>query len=1027
MKYSKTIFSSLIVVCLVIISTGKSSAQLFQKHNIEMMFKDRKEIYFRFTIHDKSEIHFLTSIISIDNVKGNVVYAYANKREFQNFIDAGYKHFKLLKGASQLSKVKMMEETFNRSHLRTYTAYPTYPIYEQIMQQYATDYPALCHLVTLGTLPSGRKIMLLKISENVNTREYEPQFLYTSTMHGDETAGYIDMLNLIQHLLENYGSDAYATSLINNIEIWICPLANPDGTFQGGNNTVNGAIRYNDNGVDLNRNYPDPQDGAHPDGNAYQPETQLFMGFADTMDFAMAANFHGGSEVVNYPWDTWNLVHADTNWWQQVSQQYADSTHFYGFNGYFTGPGAGNNSGVTDGYEWYEVNGGRQDYMNWYHHCREFTVELSNTKILSETDLDDYWNYNKPSLLAFMNQSRYGIKGLITDACTGNAIKAEIFVNGHDYDSSNVYTSLPVGNYHRPIHSGTYSIAISAPGYQSVTINNVVVSTNAITIEDAQLQPIAPVANFIANTSGGCDGVVSFSDLSGSSTSWNWDFGDGTNSAIQNPIHFYDSTGSYTVILRVENCAGQDSITITNAVNISVVAGPTVMNDTANCGATSLTLIASASGQLRWFDQQIGGNLVASGNSFSTPLLNQTTTFFVESSVIDSPLYVGPIDNSIGTGGAYTGGTYHYLVFDAMKDFELVSVWVSTNVAGSRTIQLQNSSGTTIQSITLNIPTGASRVTLHFTVPMGTGFRLGIAGGHTLYRNQTGGNYPYILSNVASIYGNSANNLALYYYFYNWEIATHCSSMRIPVTAFINNAPLLNATVTADNLTICPGNLVNFNVTSNDSIGTLSYQWLVNGVTVGNNSNAYSTVLMANGDLVSCVITTSDSCAVNNPATSNSISINVDMVPVPVVSHSGIFLVSTSSSGYQWYFNSLPLSDETNDSLYLEENGNYFVVVTDANGCTNVSATVTITNVGIEIPILDFSIIQSEKEIAIYNNSTISSGKIFLMNEIGQTLRTLNLKNEKTFLNISTLPSGIYFLNIKCANRGADFRFVVLN
>ncbi|MBK6966466.1 MAG: hypothetical protein IPH20_21865 [Bacteroidales bacterium] len=65
------------------------------------------------------------------------------------------------------------------------------------------------------------------------------------------------------------------------------------------------ARRYNINGVDLNRNYPDPEDGDHPDGYAWQPETVAFMNFAGQHDFVAAANFHGGVEVVNYPWDTW--------------------------------------------------------------------------------------------------------------------------------------------------------------------------------------------------------------------------------------------------------------------------------------------------------------------------------------------------------------------------------------------------------------------------------------------------------------------------------------------------------------------------------------------------------------------------------------------------------------------------------------------------------------------------------------------------------------------------------------------------
>ena len=90
------------------------------------------------------------------------------------------------------------------------------------------------------------------------------------------------------------------------MEIYITPLANPDGTYHGGNNTVSGAWRGNANGIDLNRNYWDPADGQHPDGEVWQTETIANMNFMAAHHFVISANFHGGAEVVNYPWDTWS-------------------------------------------------------------------------------------------------------------------------------------------------------------------------------------------------------------------------------------------------------------------------------------------------------------------------------------------------------------------------------------------------------------------------------------------------------------------------------------------------------------------------------------------------------------------------------------------------------------------------------------------------------------------------------------------------------------------------------------------------
>jgi hypothetical protein len=308
-------------------------------------------------------------------------------------------------------------------------------------------------------------------------------------MHGDETTGYVLMLHLIEYLLENYGVDDRITSMINSIDIWINPLANPDGTYAGGNNSVYGATRYNANFVNLNRNYPDPDDGPHPDGEAYQAETQAFMDFAESHNFSMSANFHGGSEVVNYPWDTWFKLTADNNWWIQVCRQYADTAHSNSPEGYLTDL----NNGITNGYAWYTISGGRQDYMNYEQHCREVTIELSEIKLPLPETLPDFWNYNYPSLLNYMEQSLFGLRGLVTDAQSGKSVFAEIFIEGHDKDESQVYSSATTGNYHRYLEAGLYSISYRAGGYETVVIDNVRISNDSTSIVNIQLDSLVSI------------------------------------------------------------------------------------------------------------------------------------------------------------------------------------------------------------------------------------------------------------------------------------------------------------------------------------------------------------------------------------------------------------------------------------------------------------------------------------------------------------------------------------------------------
>ena len=116
-----------------------------------------------------------------------------------------------------------------------WNTYPTYTQYDSIMQSFAVNYPSLCHLDTIGTSINGKLVLALKISDNPAVDETEPEVFYTSSMHGDETGGFILMLRLADFLLKNYNDNARVKELVDNLEIWINPLANPDGTYNSGN------------------------------------------------------------------------------------------------------------------------------------------------------------------------------------------------------------------------------------------------------------------------------------------------------------------------------------------------------------------------------------------------------------------------------------------------------------------------------------------------------------------------------------------------------------------------------------------------------------------------------------------------------------------------------------------------------------------------------------------------------------------------------------------------------------------------
>tara|TARA_B110000003_G_C16624386_1_gene524353 strand:- start:73 stop:1638 length:1566 start_codon:yes stop_codon:yes gene_type:complete len=460
--------------------------QLSLSQNLDSLFLQRSEIYFSFKFKNKNQLKIASEVISLDHkVNSETAYAYANKKEFAEFLKLEIQY---------LIKDDIPKQYVNGS-ISNWDYYPTYQEYVDMMMNFSTQFPEICKTYSLGTLSSGREILIVQISRNVSQKEDEPSFLYTSSMHGNELTGYILCLRLIDHLLNGYGNDTILTNLVNQIDIWINPLANPDGAYAGGNQDVWSATRYNNNLVDLNRNYPDPEDGLHPDGNPYQAETNIFIGLSDTIDFTISANIHSGAEVCNYPWDTWSSLAADDSWWQYVSSEYADSCQANSGSGYFDYL----NNGITNGNDWYEVNGGRQDYMNYYKNCREFTLEISDEKIPDPNELPELWDANHSSLLNYMQQSLYGLRGIITDSITGKPIRAKVEILGHDLDNSHVYSSLPIGNYHRYLIQSNYDISFSKTGYHTKTINTTILN-NTSSVLNVQLAQINPTSTKVVNS-----------------------------------------------------------------------------------------------------------------------------------------------------------------------------------------------------------------------------------------------------------------------------------------------------------------------------------------------------------------------------------------------------------------------------------------------------------------------------------------------------------------------------------------------
>ncbi len=455
----------LILLCVVVVSGNVFSQS---QRELGQLMRERNEYYFTLNVNQPTDIQAINQLCSVDGTDGRSVVCYANQQQYDRLLQAGYQPV-LQTPPSLLEEAKMWEGGDRATY--EWDSYPTYSQYESMMLAFPESVVSnrTCTYMELGTLSSGRKIMGVRINNGIT--EGKPKFLYSSTIHGDETTGWILMLRLIDELCTS--NDQRIVNLVNNLDIFIFPNANPDGTYYRGDNNVTGARRYNANGVDMNRNYPDPHGSEHPDSEEYQTETQWFMQLAEQYPFVMAANYHGGSEVMNYPWDNTYTLHADDAWWQYVSREYANLCQSVN-SSYMTDE----NNGITNGAQWYTIGGGRQDYMNGYRQCREITIECSTIKNPSASQLPDFWNYNHNAMLTYMEECLNGVHGYVYDALTNEPLDGvTITVLNHD-DEYSIVSSHEAGDFHRPIKGGTYTFEFKKNGYCT--------ETRDVTIADGQ-------------------------------------------------------------------------------------------------------------------------------------------------------------------------------------------------------------------------------------------------------------------------------------------------------------------------------------------------------------------------------------------------------------------------------------------------------------------------------------------------------------------------------------------------------------
>lgn len=312
--------------------------------------------------------------------------------------------------------------------------------------------------------------------------------------------------------------------------------------------------------------------------------------------------------------------------------------------------------------------------------------------------------------------------------------------------------------------------------------------------------PVAPpTANFGVDIVESCLSTFTFNDLSTDLPQyWAWDFGDGSTSDAQSPTHIYTVPGSYTVVLTVTNSLGVSNHS--QIISYFLEPAPTVSGNTTVCAGNATTLTAGVQQgyTANWF---ANGVLLGTGTSFTTANLVNTTTFAVRQFDNIPNGKVGPSTNTIGNGGNQSSGPEGRLLFEAIEPFFLKTAFVYAKNAGNRTFKLYNENNEVIQTVTVAVPDGPSRITLNMIIPAPGKYSIGNAA-QNLYRNFGGVSYPYTIDNVVRIYQSNyaANPTGFYFYLYDWEV-TFCFSAPAPVTVNVTPGPVANFVAGINDLT----------------------------------------------------------------------------------------------------------------------------------------------------------------------------------------------------------------------------------
>lgn len=341
------------------------------------------------------------------------------------------------------------------------------------MQAVEDNFPAIVELVNLtqkyGTPQTfeGRDLYALKISDNVGDDEDEPSLLIVSAHHCREIVTPVLALYAIEQLTSMYGVDPAITDAVNDYEIWVSPVWNPDGynhVFTGDNFWRKNRRVFADGiGVDLNRNYDFAWDSACGGSSftgsetfrgpsaASEPETQTMMAFSEDRHFTKVIDYHSSGREALYAYDSFCNLHPFSNYLQQNAVALSTASGYFGDHRIPSANG--------EHYEW------QLKAFSSFAFLIETHTSFQPSFASAEAEAQTVW----PGLLWTLDQS-IPLSGHVRSLTTGEPLSATLDPGPGSSTNGEVYRTRPLnGRYHLFVPPGQYDVTFSAEGYEPQT------------------------------------------------------------------------------------------------------------------------------------------------------------------------------------------------------------------------------------------------------------------------------------------------------------------------------------------------------------------------------------------------------------------------------------------------------------------------------------------------------------------------------------------------------------------------------